>query len=183
MSYDCLFTFIDNQVGGPDVASEETIETSMIIEIPQNVTSEAKVISSHLSSDHCYTFKKGIRPRDLDRVKTKAAMLGETGDIQSISQPYAFILPKQIAAPVKTSPPKTLLETKKPEIRRAYRETKCGKHRWLWQFMKELLFIGDPCIKWYNQKEGSFMLPDQDQLAIKWECYKKINQMKAQVTR
>jgi len=172
------------QVGGPDVASEETIETSMIIEIPpQNDTSKPEC-SSHPSSDHCYTFKKGIRPRDLDRVKAKAAMMGDSGDLQSISQqPYAFILPKQIEAPTKKLSHKCF-ESKKSEFRRtSVKETKCGKHRWLWQFMKELLFIGDPILKWYNQKEGTFMLYDQDQLAIKWECYKQLNSMKAQVWR
>jgi len=171
------------QVGGPDVASEETIETSMIIEIPPEDNSEPKS-SSHLSSDHCYTFKKGIRPRDLDRVKARAAMMGDNGDLQSISQqPYAFILPKQLEAPIKKISQKSF-ESKRSEFRRAtVKETKGGKHRWLWQFMKELLFIGDPCLKWYNQKEGTFLLFDQDQLAIKWECYKQLNCMKAQVWR
>merc|ERR1719300_607114 len=146
------------QVGGPDVASEETIETSMIIEIPPEDNSEPKS-SSHLSSDHCYTFKKGIRPRDLDRVKARAAMTGDNGDIQSISQqPYAFILPKQLEAPIKKISQKSF-ESKRSEFRRAtVKETKGGKHRWLWQFMKELLFIGDPCLKWYNQKEGTFFV-------------------------
>eukprot|EP00091_Calanus_sinicus_P004040 TRINITY_DN14235_c0_g1_i1.p1 TRINITY_DN14235_c0_g1~~TRINITY_DN14235_c0_g1_i1.p1 ORF type:complete len:212 (-),score=66.15 TRINITY_DN14235_c0_g1_i1:680-1315(-) len=60
------------QIGGPDVASEETIETSMIVEIP-----EEKFDLNPMATDHCYTFKRGIKPKDLDRAKTKAAMLGE----------------------------------------------------------------------------------------------------------
>ena len=35
--------------------------------------------------------------------------------------------------------------------------------------------------QWVNQREGSFLLRDQDGLAVKWECYKKLHKMKAQV--
>ena len=83
------------QIGGPDVASEETIETSMIVEIPEDSSEDVSI--SHLTSDHCYTFKRGIKPKDLDKAKTKAAMLGETQPSQSQQQPtppYPFILPK-----------------------------------------------------------------------------------------
>merc|ERR1719391_760670 len=61
------------------------------------------------------------------------------------------------------------------------RQPRCSKHRWLWQFMKELLLVGDPALQWVNQREGSFFLRDQDGLATKWECYKKLHKMKAQV--
>ena len=75
--------------------------------------------------------------------------------------------------------------------------------------MKELLLVGDPTlqvsdfkythkylilkkdwygfgfdssiVQWLNQREGSFLLRDQDGLATKWECYKKLHKMKAQV--
>ena len=172
------------KIGGPDVASEETIETSMIVEIPEDSSEDVSI--SHLTSDHCYTFKRGIKPKDLDKAKTKAAMLGETPPSQSQQQPtppYTFILPKH--TPTKIVPPDTVLSPMSLEPRRSSqaRENRCGKHRWLWQFMKELLFVGDPSIQWYNQREGSFTLKDQDQLAIKWECYKKLHKMKAQVWR
>ena len=36
-------------------------------------------------------------------------------------------------------------------------------------------------VQWLNQREGSFLLRDQDGLATKWECYKKLHKMKAQV--
>ena len=35
--------------------------------------------------------------------------------------------------------------------------------------------------QWVNQREGCFLLRDQDGLATKWECYKKLHKMKAQV--
>ena len=43
--------------------------------------------------------------------------------------------------------------------------------------------VGDPVLQWLNQREGSFLLRDQDGLAVKWECYKKLHKMKAQVTQ
>merc|ERR1711971_724881 len=61
------------------------------------------------------------------------------------------------------------------------RQARCSKHRWLWQFIKELLLVGDPSLQWVNQREGCFLLRDQDGLATKWECYKKLHKMKAQV--
>jgi len=165
------------QIGGPDVASEETIETSMIVEIPE----EEKL--NPMATDHCYTFKRGIKPKDLDKAKTKAAMLGETS--YQPSQPYTFILPKnpttQIIFPNTTSFENHKLLEKRPSI--SHKQPRCSKHRWLWQFMKELLFVGDPSIQWFSQTEGSFILKDQDSLAIKWECYKKLHKMKAQVWR
>lgn len=172
------------QIGGPDVASEETIETSMIVEIPDK---SLAVDTSPLSTDHCYTFKRGIKPKDLDKAKAKAAMLGESSP--SSSHHYTFILPKnpttQIILP-------STYESIKLEKKYPYsgssglspgKQTRCSKHRWLWQFMKELLFVGDPSIQWVNQRAGTFLLLDQDQLAVKWECYKKIHKMKAQVWR
>jgi len=166
------------QIGGPDVASEETIETSMIVEIP-----EEKFDLNPMSTDHCYTFKRGIKPKDLDRAKTKAAMLGETS--HQPSQPYTFILPKNPTTQI-IFPNNTSLENHKLLEKRApltSKQPRCSKHRWLWQFMKELLFVGDPSIQWFNQREGTFILKDQDSLAIKWECYKKLHKMKAQVWR
>jgi len=167
------------QIGGPDVASEETIETSMIVEIPE----EEKLDLNPMSTDHCYTFKRGIKPKDLDKAKTKAAMLGETS--YQPSQPYTFILPKnpttQIIFPNTTSFENHKLLEKRPVV--THKQPRCSKHRWLWQFMKELLFVGDPSIQWFSQAEGSFVLKDQDSLAIKWECYKKLHKMKAQVWR
>jgi len=166
------------QIGGPDVASEETIETSMIVEIP-----EEKLDLNPMSTDHCYTFKRGIKPKDLDKAKTKAAMLGETA--HHPTQPYTFILPKnpttQIIFPNNTSFENHKLLEKRPSL--THKQPRCSKHRWLWQFMKELLFVGDPSIQWFSQAEGSFVLKDQDSLAIKWECYKKLHKMKAQVWR
>jgi len=166
------------QIGGPDVASEETIETSMIVEIP-----EEKLDLNPMSTDHCYTFKRGIKPKDLDKAKTKAAMLGET--THHPTQPYTFILPKnpttQIIFPNNTSFENHKLLEKRPPL--THKQPRCSKHRWLWQFMKELLFVGDPSIQWFSQAEGSFVLKDQDSLAIKWECYKKLHKMKAQVWR
>ena len=38
-------------------------------------------------------------------------------------------------------------------------------------------------VQWLNQREGSFLLRDQDGLATKWECYKKLHKMKAQVRK
>jgi len=170
------FTFM--QVGGPDVASEETIETSMIVEIP-----EERIDSNPMATDHCYTFKRGIKPKDLDKAKTKAAMFGESS--HHTSQPYTFILPKnpttQIIFPNNSSLENHKLLEKRQSV--SSKQTRCTKHRWLWQFMKELLFVGDPSIQWVNQREGSFVLKDQDSLAIKWECYKKLHKMKAQVWR
>lgn len=158
----------------------------MIVEIPEDGNS-GNISVSHLTSDHCYTFKRGIKPKDIDKLKTKAAMLGEVESPGSSSaQPYTFILPKNeppstILTQSLTTPVKLLSELKKQHV---YRDSgKCGKHRWLWQFMKELLFVGDPSLQWVNQKEGSFILRDQEGLAIKWECYKKMNNMKAQVWR
>jgi len=166
------------QIGGPDVASEETIETSMIVEIP-----EEKIDPNPLSTDHCYTFKRGIKPKDLDRAKTKAAMLGESS--HQPAQPYTFILPKNPTTQIIFPNPQSfenhkLLEKRQPV---SSKQPRCSKHRWLWQFMKELLFVGDPSIQWYSQREGSFILKDQDSLAVKWECYKKLHKMKAQVWR
>merc|ERR1712241_817464 len=178
------------QIGGPDVASEETIETSMIVEIPEDARADVNI--SHLTSDHCYTFKRGIKPKDLDKAKTKAAMLGEapvqsSSSSSSSSQPYTFILPKnpttQIIFQDSMDNPAKMFESKKYSGGGGSKETRCGKHRWLWQFMKELLFIGDTSLQWVNQREGIFTLRDQDQLAIKWECYKKMHNMKAQVWR
>jgi len=169
------------QIGGPDVASEENIETSMIVEIPE----DSDAGTSHFSSDHCYTFKRGIKPKDLDKINAKAAMAGEAQSSQP-AQPYTFILPKKsVVRPGAVQDPG--LDTHKilePRVRSAFtRETRCGKHRWLWQFMKELLFVGDPCLQWLNQRDGTFVLCDHDQLAVKWECYKKMHNMKAQVWR
>merc|ERR1719452_324554 len=166
------------QVGGPDVASEETIETSMIVEIP-----EERLDFNPLSTDHCYTFKRGIKPKDLDKAKTKAAMLGDSS--HQPTQPYTFILPKnpttQIIFPNhSTFENHKLLEKRQPI---SSKQPRCSKHRWLWQFMKELLFVGDPSIQWFSQRDGSFILQDQDGLATKWECYKKLHKMKAQVWR
>jgi len=166
------------QVGGPDVASEETIETSMIVEIP-----EERLDFNPLSTDHCYTFKRGIKPKDLDKAKTKAAMLGDSS--HQPTQPYTFILPKnpttQIIFPNhSTFENHKLLEKRQPI---SSKQPRCSKHRWLWQFMKELLFVGDPSIQWFSQRDGSFILQDQDSLAVKWECYKKLHKMKAQVWR
>lgn len=170
------------QIGGPDVASEETIETSMIVEVPED-GSEIRTVS-HLPADHSYTFKRGIKQSDLDKAKTKAAMFGEVQNLNNSS--YAFILPKNLP-PGATITENILEMTKLPETKRigigTVRENRCGKHRWLWQFMKELLFVGDPSLQWYNQREGSFVLQDHDQLAVKWECYKKMHNMKAQVWR
>lgn len=170
------------QIGGPDVASEETIETSMIVEVPED-GSEIRTVS-HLPTDHSYTFKKGIKPSDLDKAKTKAAMFGDGQNLNNGS--YAFILPKNLP-PGATITENILEMTKLPEPKRigigTVRENRCGKHRWLWQFMKELLFVGDPSLQWHNQREGSFFLQDHDQLAVKWECYKKMHNMKAQVWR
>jgi len=194
------------QVGGPDVASEETIETSMIVEVPAaatevvqegvgeldppltSTTSNPSTSGSVLTSDHSYTFKRGIRPRDLDRAKTRAAMMGDT-----TGGGYTFILPKnpttQIILP--THPREDLLEPVvrsvmvpgNPVGRPRTANPRVSKHRWLWQFMKELLFVGDPSLQWLSQREGSFVLRDQDGLAIKWECYKRLHKMKAQVWR
>ena len=163
------------------MASEETIETSMIVEIPE----DSDAGTSHFSSDHCYTFKRGIKPKDLDKINAKAAMAGEAQSSQP-AQPYTFILPKKsVVRPGAVQDPG--LDTHKilePRVRNAFtRETRCGKHRWLWQFMKELLFVGDPCLQWLNQRDGTFVLCDHDQLAVKWECYKKMHNMKAQVWR
>ena len=160
----------------------------MIVEIPEDVKDVKDVNVSHLTSDHCYTFKRGIKPKDLDKAKTKAAMLGEVThqSPSSSSQPYTFILPKnpttQIIFQDSMDNPAKLFECKKSSSGSS-KETRCGKHRWLWQFMKELLFIGDTSLQWYNQREGVFVLRDQDQLAVKWECYKKMHNMKAQVWR
>jgi len=166
------------QIGGPDVASEETIETSMIVEIP-----EERLDPNPLSTDHCYTFKRGIKPKDLDRAKTKAAMFGEAS--HQPTAPYTFILPKNPTTQIIFPSPQSfenhkLLEKRQPVTNK---QPRCSKHRWLWQFMKELLFVGDPSIQWYSQREGSFILKDQDSLAVKWECYKKLHKMKAQVWR
>ena len=159
----------------------------MIVEIPEDVKDVKDVNVSHLTSDHCYTFKRGIKPKDIDKAKTKAAMLGEaTHQSPASSQPYTFILPKnpttQIIFQDSMDNPAKLFESKKTGAGTS-KETRCGKHRWLWQFMKELLFIGDTSLQWYNQREGVFILRDQDQLAVKWECYKKMHNMKAQVWR
>merc|ERR1711892_647878 len=144
------------QIGGPDVASEETIETSMIVEIP-----EEKLDLNPMSTDHCYTFKRGIKPKDLDKAKTKAAMLGETA--HHPPRPYTFILPKnpttQIIFPNNTSFENHKLLEKRPSL--THKQPRCSKHRWLWQYMKELLFVGDPSIQWFSQAEGSFVLKDQ----------------------
>ena len=112
-------------------------------------------------------------------------MAGEAQSSQP-AQPYTFILPKKsVVRPGAVQDPG--LDTHKilePRVRSAFtRETRCGKHRWLWQFMKELLFVGDPCLQWLNQRDGTFVLCDHDQLAVKWECYKKMHNMKAQVWR
>ena len=61
--YDVIF-----QVGGPDVASEETIETSVIVEVgEQGEVAEVEEVeeegNTSTTSDHCYTFKRGIRPK------------------------------------------------------------------------------------------------------------------------
>ena len=152
----------------------------MIVEVPED-GSEVRTVS-HLASDHSYTFKRGIKPSDLDKAKTKAAMFGE---IQNPNTSFAFILPKNLP-PGATITENILEMTKLPEKKigiGTVRENRCGKHRWLWQFMKELLFVGDPSLQWFNQREGSFILQDHDQLAVKWECYKKLHNMKAQVWR
>ena len=178
-------------MNGPDVASEETIETSsMIVEIPAEDSSENFSIS-HLSSDHCYTFKRGIKPTDLDRAKCKAAVLGESLP-QPGGQQFSFILPKNPPPSAPSSLSSSLLDFRlrnlSPVSKRAQatliRENIHNfKHRWLWQFMKELLYLGDPTLRWFNQKEGVFILRDQDSLASKWECYKKMHNMKGQVWR
>ena len=82
-----------HQIGGPDVASEETIETSVIVEVGGEGEWEERpaATASPLVTDHCYTFKRGIKPKDLDKAKAKAAMLGEGGTQQ---QQYTYILPK-----------------------------------------------------------------------------------------
>jgi len=179
------------QVGGPDVASEETIETSVIVEVDEVVGGEEEGwretnTATPLSTDHCYTFKRGIRPKDLDKAKTKAAMLGEG----SPGQQYTYILPKnpttQIIFPNQaTFATSTRMLDPKPTSSPSSvsRQPRCSKHRWLWQFMKELLLVGDSALQWVNQREGSFLLRDQDGLAVKWECYKKLHKMKAQVWR
>ena len=167
----------------------------MIVEIPEDAKADVNI--SHLTSDHCYTFKRGIKPKDLDKAKTKAAMLGEapvqsssssSSSTTSSSQPYTFILPKnpttQIIFQDSMENPAKMFESKRSSGGGGgSKETRCGKHRWLWQFMKELLFIGDTSLQWFNQREGIFVLRDQDQLAVKWECYKKMHNMKAQVWR
>ena len=169
----------------------------MIVEIPEDAKADVNI--SHLTSDHCYTFKRGIKPKDLDKAKTKAAMLGEapvqssssssssSSTTTTSSQPYTFILPKnpttQIIFQDGMDNPAKMFETKKGSGGGGSKETRCGKHRWLWQFMKELLFIGDTSLQWFNQRDGIFILRDQDQLAVKWECYKKMHNMKAQVWR
>ena len=149
----------------------------MIVEVPED-GSEIRTVS-HLPTDHSYTFKKGIKPSDLDKAKTKAAMFGDGQNLNNGS--YAFILPKNLP-PGATITENILEMTKLPEPKRigigTVRENRCGKHRWLWQFMKELLFVGDPSLQWNNQREGSFFLQDHDQLAVKWECYKKMHNMK-----
>lgn len=140
-----------------------------------------------LSTDHCYTFKRGIRPKDLDKAKTKAAMLGEN----SPGQQYTYILPKnpstQIIFPNQATFAATTTRMIDPKPTSSSspvsRQSRCSKHRWLWQFMKELLLVGDPALQWLNQTDGSFLLRDQDGLATKWECYKKLHKMKAQVWR
>ena len=37
------------------------------------------------------------------------------------------------------------------------RQSRCSKHRWLWQFMKELLLVGDPALQvfWINWTKWS----------------------------
>ena len=149
----------------------------MIVEVPED-GSEIRTVS-HLPTDHSYTFKRGIKPSDLDKAKTKAAMFGDGQNLNNSS--YAFILPKNLP-PGATITENILEMTKLPESKRigigTVRENRCGKHRWLWQFMKELLFVGDPSLQWHNQREGSFFLQDHDQLAVKWECYKKMHNMK-----
>ena len=75
------------------MASEETIETSVIVEVGGEGEWEElpAPTASPMVTDHCYTFKRGIKPKDLDKAKAKAAMLGEGGTQQ---QQYTYILPK-----------------------------------------------------------------------------------------
>jgi len=46
------------------------------------------------------------------------------------------------------------------------------KHRWLWQFMKELFDRGDRCIEWRNSLHGIFAVNDIERLGQLWENYK-----------
>jgi len=57
------------------------------------------------------------------------------------------------------------------------------KHRWLWQFMKELFVRKDACLIWGNQPKGQFYLQDIRRLGLLWGNYKKTKNMSAQSWR
>ena len=52
-----------------------------------------------------------------------------------------------------------------------------GKHRWLWQFVKDLLNIGDPCIQWEDEDVGVFTVHDQLRLGAMWCCYRELSKL------
>ncbi|XP_023328086.1 uncharacterized protein LOC111701150 [Eurytemora carolleeae] len=57
------------------------------------------------------------------------------------------------------------------------------KHRWLWQFMKELFNRNDPCFRWQDESIGKFYLEDIGRLGKLWENYKQLKNIRAQSWR
>jgi len=58
------------------------------------------------------------------------------------------------------------------------RNTVKRKHKWLWQFLKELL--NDPiefCCSWIDRSEGRFKILDKSLCTAKWENYKLVKKM------
>lgn len=51
------------------------------------------------------------------------------------------------------------------------------KHRWLWQFMKELFSRNDSCLRWQNQAEGRFYLESMPRLGLLWGNYKNVTRI------
>jgi len=57
------------------------------------------------------------------------------------------------------------------------------KHRWLWQFMKELFDRKDPALRWEEEARGRFHVDSLDRLGHLWQSYKQIKDIRAQSWR
>ena len=53
--------------------------------------------------------------------------------------------------------------------------SKKNEHKHLWQYVKELLTVGDPCVQWEDEEKGLFILHDQVGLAAMWACYRELS--------
>ena len=73
-------------------------------------------------------------------------------------------------------PPPPLPPTQ-PHVEKEKHIYKKGEHKYIWQFVKDLLSVGDPCIQWKDAQRGVFQVHDQVRLAAMWASYRDLTEL------